>query len=299
MNNAALALEGNDPRDPNHVLVGDNEPVERQMLHSIHDPSVTFEEYMYYAAITRAEEKVANERYKELAGPKSFKSVIMNRFSKGQQTPEVHAPDSPVVDNGSTGEKISDEKSVAPPAYSQQHRRNLGNISDAEWRTASRAVRTAGWSSVFYLITTDILGPFSVPWAFAQMGYGPGVALYTVFGGFAMYSGFQLWKIFMYLDSDRYPMKTYADAFFRVYGSWARHSVNLLQAIQLLLTVSVLILSNGQSISQISKGTLCFIVCLIIFMAAGFVIGQIRTLQRFGWLANFAVWLNLLILFIW
>jgi hypothetical protein len=23
-------------------------------------------------------------------------------------------------------------------------------------------------------------------WAFAQMGYGPGIALYTVFGGFAM-----------------------------------------------------------------------------------------------------------------
>jgi hypothetical protein len=130
------------------------------------------------------------------------------------------------------------------------------------------------------------------------MGYGPGIALYTVFGGFAMYSGFQLWKVFMYLDSDRYPMKTYADAFFRVYGTWARHSVNILQAIQLLLTVSVLILSNGQSISQISKGSLCFIVCLIIFMAAGFIIGQIRTLQRFGWLANFAVWLNLLIIFI-
>jgi hypothetical protein len=33
-------------------------------------------------------------------------------------------------------------------------------------------------------------------------------------------------------------------------------------------------------------------------MAAGMVVGQIRTLQRFGWLANFAVWINLLILFI-
>jgi hypothetical protein len=33
-------------------------------------------------------------------------------------------------------------------------------------------------------------------------------------------------------------------------------------------------------------------------MAAGMIVGQIRTLQRFGWLANFAVWINLLILFI-
>jgi len=111
-------------------------------------------------------------------------------------------------------------------------------------------------------------------------------------------SGFQLWKVFMAMDSDKYPMKSYADCFFRVYGRWARHGVNILQAIQLLFTVSILILSNGQSISQVSKGSICFIACLVIFMAAGMVIGQIRTLQRFGWLANFAVWINLLILFI-
>jgi hypothetical protein len=102
----------------------------------------------------------------------------------------------------------------------------------------------------------------------------------------------------MYMDSDRYPMKSYADCFFRVYGKWARHGVNLLQAIQLLFTVAVLILGNGQAISQISNGSLCFIVCLVIFMAAGMVVGQIRTLQRFGWLANFSVWINVLILFI-
>jgi hypothetical protein len=119
-------------------------------------------------------------------------------------------------------------------------------------------------------------------------------------------SGSQLYKVFLDLDSDRYPMKTYADAFFRVFGSWARHIVNVLQAIQLLLTVSVLILGNGQSISQISLGpslnatkSMCFVACLIIFMATGMVVGQIRTLKRFGGLANFAIWLNVIILIIW
>ncbi len=107
-------------------------------------------------------------------------------------------------------------------------------------------------------------------------------------------SGFQLYKVFMATDSDRYPMKSYADCFIRVYGRWARHGVNILQAIQLLFTVPILILSNGQSISQVSKASICFIVCLVIFMAASIVVGQIRTLQRFGWLANFAVWINLL-----
>lgn len=94
-------------------------------------------------------------------------------------------------------------------------------------------------------------------------------------------------------------MKTYADCFFRVFGKWARHFVNIMQSLQLILTVAVLILSNGQSISQISKGSICFIVCLVIFMAAGMVVGQIRTLQRFSWLANVAIWINVLILFIW
>jgi hypothetical protein len=118
---------------------------------------VTFEEYIYYATITRAEEKIENERFVAAAGPKTFKSVIKNRFSKGHKEPA--AIDSPTTDNNSTGEKTEyDEKGVVPGP-----RRNLGGVSDSEWRNASRAIRTAGWSSVFYLITTDVLGPFSVP----------------------------------------------------------------------------------------------------------------------------------------
>jgi hypothetical protein len=155
MNNAALALEGNDPRDPAHPAFGNNEPVETQLLHASHNSNVSFEEYIYYATITRAEEKIANERYVAAAGPKTFKSVIKNRFSKGQQEPA--AIDSP-TDASSMGEKNGvDEKSVVPAP------RNLGGVTDSEWKNASRAVRTAGWSSVFFLITTDILGPFSVP----------------------------------------------------------------------------------------------------------------------------------------
>lgn len=118
-------------------------------------------------------------------------------------------------------------------------------------------------------------------------------------------SGWILWKVFCGLDSDRYPIRGYGDFFFRMFGSWARHFVNLAQALQLLLTVSVIILSNGQSISQISRGSsgeslgICFVACMIIFMAAGFVLGQIRTLQRLGWLANLSVWLNVTLVLLW
>ena len=36
------------------------------------------------------------------------------------------------------------------------------NITDIEWTNANRAFRTATWAACFYLITTDILGPFGV-----------------------------------------------------------------------------------------------------------------------------------------
>ncbi|KAF7938546.1 uncharacterized protein EAE98_000884 [Botrytis deweyae] len=287
---ANLALEGGDPRDPHHPVTGDAKATELA-LPSIHDPSITFEEYVYWAEITRAEEKIANEKFVAAQGPRSLKSTITNRFSKGKGAKDSF--DTPPTTTLASNEKDGlDEKSVVPGRSVQSA------VSETEWKTASRAVRTAGWSGVFYLITTDILGPFSVPWAFAQMGYGPGIALYTVFGGFALYSGWQIFNIFLALDSDKYPAKSFADLFFRVFGTWARHGINVAQCVQLLFTVSILILSNGQSISQIAKGNLCFIVCLIVFMAAGMILGQIRTLQRFGWLANFAVWINVLIIFI-
>lgn len=141
---------------------------------------------------------------------------------------------------------------------------------------------------------------FDNSWAFAQMGYGPGVALYTVFAAMASLSGYYIWKVFLDLDSDRYPLRDYGMAFLRIFGSTTRHAVNVLQAIQMILTVSALILSNGQAISQVSQVTtdnpVCFVVCLLIFTLIGMVMGQIRTLQRFGWLANFAIWINVLIL---
>jgi hypothetical protein len=59
-------------------------------------------------------------------------------------------------------------------------------VGKDEWSQASRAMRTASWSAVFYLITTDILGPSAVPWSLANMGWGPGLTLYTVFGAAAV-----------------------------------------------------------------------------------------------------------------
>lgn len=74
--------------------------------------------------------------------------------------------------------------------------------------------------------------------------------------------------------------------------------MNTLEAVQLLCNVAVIIISNGEALSEASKFKLCYAVCCLVWALAGFFLGQIRTLQKFGWLANLAVFINLLIMFI-
>ncbi|KDQ54669.1 hypothetical protein JAAARDRAFT_135255 [Jaapia argillacea MUCL 33604] len=164
--------------------------------------------------------------------------------------------------------------------------------------TARRALRTAGWTSVFYLITTDILGPFNAPYAFSQVGYVPGVILYVVMGAVACYTGLILWRLFVKLDSDRYPVKTYADLAERIFGKWFKHLCTVLQSIQLIIIVGTICLSNAQSIEQIATNNkICFSIAILIWALVGMVIGQIRTLKSYTWLANSSVWLNLIVIF--
>lgn len=102
----------------------------------------------------------------------------------------------------------------------------------------------------------------------------------------------------MGLDSYRHPIHSYGDLAYRVYGRYVRHGFNILQGIQLVLNVGLIIISNGEALSQASKFRVCFIVCCLIWAIVGFVVGQVRTLQKFGWLANCAVWLNLICMFV-
>ena len=95
--------------------------------------------------------------------------------------------------------------------------------------------------------------------------------------------------MFLGLDSHNYPLRTYGDIAFRVYGKYVRHLVNFLQSIQLLFNVGIIIVANGQALSQVAKFKLCYAVCCLVFALAGFFIGQVRTLQKYGWLANAAV----------
>jgi hypothetical protein len=85
-----------------------------------------------------------------------------------------------------------------------------------------------------------------------------------------------LWRMFLDLDSHQYPLKTYGDIAFRIYGTIVRHSLNILQSIQLLFNAGIIVVGNGQGLYQVAKGNLCFIVCYLIWVICGFL------LARFG-----------------
>jgi len=169
---------------------------------------------------------------------------------------------------------------------------------EIEKLNARRMLRVAGWSTVFYLITTDILGPFNAPYAISLLGLVPGVLLYFFFGIIAATTGIILSYLYNMLDSDRYPVRTYGDLAERVGGTLLRHACSILQSIQLVVNVGIICLSSGQSLYQVSKGKLCFSVCVVVWALAGMIVGQIRSLRNFGIIGSFSVYVNLLIIFL-
>ncbi|KAF8163825.1 transmembrane amino acid transporter protein-domain-containing protein [Crassisporium funariophilum] len=240
---------------------------------SARDPNVVFEDYLHYAALQRLAEDQEGKTSASDPAQIQEKSNWFQRLSD-------HKGNNVNVDLRNAGNSIA------------------FTADEQERATASKALRLASWSSIFYLITTDILGPFNAPFAISQVGWVPGIILYFFMGLMALYTGLILWRLFVRLDSLRYPLKTYADMAERIFGKSARHVCNVLQSIQLLINVATICLSNGQALSQLSKGRLCFSVCIVIWVIVGFFIGQIRTLKNYGWLANSAVWINLTIIFV-
>jgi uncharacterized protein (DUF2342 family) len=133
-----------------------------------YDPTVAFEEYHYYANKTREEEL-------GLAAPHSN---VRKLFQKAAQTDAQD--DIPAT--------------TLTEADFRNPERRL-QITDEEWTNASRAFRSAsagaceldsrlrlgGLSSVltictgFFLITTDVLGPYGSGYTMGTLGWGPGV----------------------------------------------------------------------------------------------------------------------------
>lgn len=233
------------------------------------DPTVTFEEYVYWAEVEREIEHEDNKKFNAKRGPRNLTNIIKGRFSTGKSDEQKQAEQEQErrererAAQSLDEDKRTDDKHmmhVAAPGSPNDAIR----VTDEEWRTAARALRTASWGTIFYLVTTDILGWSSCPFVFATVGYGAGVALYIVFGLFAGFSGYAIWRVFLGLDSSRYPMLSFGDTYFRIYGSKARHFINVTQSVQQFFTVAVLILGNSTTIAQINKSQICFVAVMII-----------------------------------
>jgi hypothetical protein len=146
---AAIAGDGGDPRINDGQLTTGEGPIPPS-TRLLHDPAVTFEEYHYYAGLTRAEE---DETFRTNPPTTGLMQVLFPTKSDGGVKAIEVSPRSP---GDSSNEK--DEKGGSTVPIRDQRIA----ISEAEWTNASRALRTASGAACFYLITTDILGPFGI-----------------------------------------------------------------------------------------------------------------------------------------
>ena len=107
------------------------------------DNNINIESYLWWAKRSRAAEK-------DFPAESVYTQVLDVVLRKIQPKP---SPDAGLPD----GEG---------PATAENGDNSYG-VTESEWEQAQRAARTATWGSMFYLITTDILGPWSVPWSLA------------------------------------------------------------------------------------------------------------------------------------
>ncbi|KLT41353.1 hypothetical protein CC85DRAFT_247783 [Cutaneotrichosporon oleaginosum] len=172
----------------------------------------------------------------------------------------------------------------------------LDVLAPPERETAYRLLRSASWQLVFFLITTDVLGWYTAPMAFAQLGYGPGVLVYTCFWALAFASGQILWRMYLALDSERYPVKCYADLGERTYGTAVRHLFNVLQSLQLVFNTAMLIIMSGSGLAEIIDWKFCYLALNVFFALLGAVLSQIKTIRGLGLFTVIGTAINILVM---
>ena len=130
-------------------------------------PGVSFHEYSYWAKIERELEQEDNKRHKAIQGPMTFSKMIKNRFSHGGQAEDEKAEAerrSRALQAHEESSSGNEKDSTAVTAIAPPDVTSTSPVTDAEWRNASRALRTAGWGTIFFLVTTDILGWSQTPY---------------------------------------------------------------------------------------------------------------------------------------
>lgn len=135
------------------------------------DETVTFEEYTFWAKLEREMEQEEERRFKAEHGSYPLLELIKGKFSaegRARQKREkeqrvmalqssIESHPAPVAETKEGGQVQSRDASLASSSQDPL------KPTDAEWRVAARAMRTASWGQMFFLITTDILGWSGAP----------------------------------------------------------------------------------------------------------------------------------------
>ena len=121
--------KGSPPSYPGGQVVRSSTYIKPQ-ARKLHDPDVTVEEYLWYAARTREEQRT-------LESPKMPWRMMISGKSTHNANSESNGE--------ATDAKHSHDVNLSNPAQRLE-------ISDEEWTNASRAFRTASWGAAFYLV---------------------------------------------------------------------------------------------------------------------------------------------------
>lgn len=114
--------------------------------------------YLHYANQTRAEQDIEDAHDTKKIG---ILGILWPDKKLHNNKPNAITPD--------PASSSEDEKHTSSAATNMAS--NMNNVSDEEWINAQRAIRQASGAACFYLITTDILGPFGMAYSFATIGW--------------------------------------------------------------------------------------------------------------------------------
>jgi hypothetical protein len=105
------------------------------------DSSINFETYNFWAERAREEEK----HFHVDGVVTQFKQLFQRKKQQQQQT---------TLPDGSAPIETTEKDKSSSPAPDKDSESRFG-ITASEWEHANRAARTATWTTIFYLITTE------------------------------------------------------------------------------------------------------------------------------------------------
>lgn len=166
-------------------------------------------------------------------------------------------------------------------------------------------LRQVTWARCIYLITSDVLGPYQGPYVYSQVGYVPGTIVYVVMGLMAYLTGCILNVLYLRVDSDRMPVRSFGGLVHRIWGFYGRLVTDFFFIVQLIFQCGLLLLTNAQSLNLIIDGSstlpngqprhhLCFTVMVVVFMIINIIFSFIKSLKPIARMGTVSLYLAII-----